>query len=119
MLAEYRKNVPFAPHAHQVFVLQFFQMMRQRDLGMSSSLRFSHHQALGMGREQELHDAKPGFGAHSGETVGVFRYVSGLKFGLRRASHISTIAEIRKEFNCRSPEAAFPMRATAAQRDEF
>lgn len=39
------------------------------------ALNLTYHQALGVSGEQELHDAKPGFGSHGGEHVGVLSHL--------------------------------------------
>src|SRR5260370_32790079 len=61
----------FPADGHQVFVLEFFQVVGQsgaRNLKLAPNL--ANHHSFRMSREQEPHDAEPRLGAHGGEHVG-------------------------------------------------
>ena len=52
-------------------LLQLVEMVGKRGAGdIEFGLDVSDDQAVGMGGEEQLHDAKAGFGAHGGEHVG-------------------------------------------------
>ena len=79
----------------EVFVLQFVEVVRERGVGdVQIFLNVTYDEPLGMGGEQELHDAKAGLGAHGGKHVGELGDVFGGRLsGCRR--HISIVAEIQ------------------------
>src|SRR5713226_3881279 len=61
----------FSADAHQVFVLEFFQVVGQGGAGnFKLAPDLPHHHSFRMSREQEPHDPKPRLGAHGGEHVG-------------------------------------------------
>src|SRR6266852_3062464 len=61
-------------HAHQIFIPQLVQVMRQRRIGnLEFPLNVSNHQPLRMRRQKQLHDPQPGFRPHRREHVGILR----------------------------------------------
>ncbi len=81
---------------HQAFGLQLVEVVRKRGVGdVELFLNLAHHQAFGMGRQQQLHDAQPRLGSHGGEHVGIASDVIGA-FGGEGIRHISIIVEIAK-----------------------
>lgn len=67
------KEGAFALHSDEIFGFQFIEMMGERGIGdVKLFLDFSYHEALGMGGEQQLHDAQARLGAHGGKHVGKF-----------------------------------------------
>ena len=66
------QEIAFARDADEALVFQFVEVMRERGTGdVELGLEFADDQAIGVGREQEPHDAQAGFSAKGGEHVGV------------------------------------------------
>ena len=62
----------FAAYLDKIFVLELFQMMRERGVGNAQfALNLADHQAVGMRGKEQLHDAEPRLGSHGGEHIGV------------------------------------------------
>ena len=88
-----------ALHVYESFVLQFLQVVRKSGVrNIQFGLDVANDQPLGMRREQQLHDAKTGFGAHRGKHVSVFRDVFRIVINYS-GCHISIIAGIWLEVN--------------------
>jgi hypothetical protein len=69
-------------------------VVRKRGIGnLKFFLNLAHHEAVGMGAKQQLHDAEPRLGSHGGKHVSISRHLVGITF-TGPWSHISMIAEI-------------------------
>lgn len=83
----------FAAHLHQVLIPQLVEVVGQgRVRDIEFFLDFSDDQTVGMGGEEQLHDAESSLGAHGRKHIGIFCDL--LRVGLDDGRHISIIAEI-------------------------
>src|SRR5438270_2362373 len=78
-------------YGDQILVLELVEMMRQRGIrDIEFSLDFVYDHAVGISRQEHLHDAETGFGTDRGKHVGK----AGNLFGIDCVWHVSIVAEI-------------------------
>jgi hypothetical protein len=83
-----------APHVHEIFRLEFVQMVRQGGIwNIQLLLNLSDDETVRMGRQQQLHDPQTWLRSHRGEHIRVLnQFLAGfLRLSYR---HISMFAEI-------------------------
>jgi hypothetical protein len=88
------KKRALAANVDQIFRFEFLEMMGESRSGNAQLfLNFAGHKAPGMSREEQLHNAQTGLGAHGGKHFGELEdlFWGGGVFGL---GHISIFAEI-------------------------
>jgi Haem-binding domain len=89
------KKLTVSPYRHQAFVLQLFQVVRQRGGGHAQFfLNVAYYQSAGMGSQQQTHDFQSRLMAQRRKTIRMEGDVDVFHF------HISTIIEIWNQCKC-------------------